>query len=180
MKHIGILMEAIANSNQNLIVRCEISSKSTSELGAEKFGVSPATIERDAQYKRAVDAICCLQRSTERLRPELVEASRRSQRNALASLGGVQLRTLLLSGEISLKKAELIALGKQVHLCPKAVEFKLGIALDLLENPNQENFPLDSTFGANDSPTTEEPTASDSDLALAHHLKLSGRRTGRN
>ena len=154
--------------------------QSTSELGAEKFGVSPATIERDAQYKRAVDAICCLQRSTERLRPELVEASRRSQRNALASLGGVQLRTLLLSGEISLKKAELIALGKQVHLCPKAVEFKLGIALDLLENPNQENFPLDSTFGANDSPTTEEPTASDSDLALAHHLKLSGRRTGRN
>jgi hypothetical protein len=123
-----------------------ISPKSTSKLGAEKFGVSPATIERDAQYKRAVDA--------------------------LTSLGGVQLRTLLLSGEIELKKAELIALGKQLHLCPEAVALKLGIAPDLLGNPNQENSPLDSTFGANDSPSREEPTESHSDLTLAHHLKL--------
>jgi Holliday junction resolvase RusA-like endonuclease len=123
-----------------------ISPKSTSELGAEKFGVSPATIERDAQYKRAVDAI--------------------------ASLGGVQLRTLLLSGEIELKKAELSALGKQVHLCPEAVALKLGIAPDFLGNPNSENSPLDSIKGANDSPSIEEPTESHSDLALAHHLKL--------
>jgi Holliday junction resolvase RusA-like endonuclease len=128
-------------------MRCEISPKSTSELGVEKFGVSPATIERDAQYKRAVDTI--------------------------TSLGGVQLRTLLLSGEISLKKAELIALGKQVHLCPEAVALKLGIALDFLGNPNSENSPLDSTKGANDSPSQEQPTESDSDLAVAHHLKLS-------
>jgi hypothetical protein len=124
-----------------------ISPKSTSELGAEKFGVSSATIERDAQYKRAVDAI--------------------------TSVGGVQLRTLLLSGEIELKKAELIALGKQVHLCPEAVALKLGIAPDFLGNPNQENSPLDSTKGANDSPSIEQPTESHSGLALAHHLKLS-------
>jgi hypothetical protein len=124
-----------------------ISPKSTSELGAEKFGVSPTTIERDAQYKRAVDAI--------------------------ASVGGVQIRTLLLSGEIELKKAELIALGKQVRLCPEAVALKLGIALDLLGNPNQENSLLDSTKGANDSPSIEPPTESHSGLALAHHLKLS-------
>jgi hypothetical protein len=115
MKHIGILMEAITNPNQNLTMRCEISSKSTSELGAEKFGVSPATIERDAQYKRAVDAI--------------------------TSLGGVQIRTLLLSGEIELKKAELIALGKQVHLCPEAVALKLGIAPDLLEILTKRTLP---------------------------------------
>jgi len=133
-----------------------ISPKSTSELGAEKFGVSPATIERDAQYKRAVDAICCKQ-----------------QRFAIASLGGVQLRTVLLSGEIELKKSELIALGKQVHLCPEAVALKLGIAPDLLGNPNEKNSHLDSTLGANDSPSIEEPTESHSGLALAHHLKLS-------
>lgn len=124
-----------------------ISPKTTSELGAEKFGVSPATIERDVQYKRAVDA--------------------------LTHRWGVQIRTVLLSGEIELKKAELIALGKQVHLHPKAVALKLGMAPDLLGNPNEQNFPVDSTLGANDSPSLEEPTESHSDLAQAHHLKLS-------
>jgi DNA (cytosine-5)-methyltransferase 1 len=140
-----------------------ISPKSTSELGAEKFGVSPTTIERDAQYKRAVDAICCLQQRW---------ATPRNA-SAIASVGGVQIRTLLLSGEIELKKTELIALGKQVHLCPEAVALKLGIAPDLLGNSNQKNSLLDSTKGANDSPSIEEPTESHSDLALAHHLKLS-------
>ncbi len=53
----------------------------------------------------------------------------------------------VFSGEIELKKAELIALGKQVHLRPEAVALKLGIALDLLGNHNEENSPLDSTLG---------------------------------
>ena len=123
-------------------------SKSTSQLGAEKFGVSPATIERDVQYKRAVDA--------------------------LTRLGGIQVRTVLLSGKIELKKAELIALFKQAGHQPEAFASKLGRVLDLPGNPNQENSLLDSTLGTNDSQgSIEEPTESDSGLAQAHHLKLS-------
>jgi site-specific DNA-cytosine methylase len=122
-------------------------SKSTSQLGAEKFGVSPATIERDVQYKRAVDA--------------------------LTRLGGLQVRTVLLSGEIELKKAELIALFKQAGHQPEAFASKLGRVLDLPGNPNQENSLLDSTLGTNDSQgLIGEPTESDSGLAQAHHLKL--------
>jgi DNA (cytosine-5)-methyltransferase 1 len=121
--------------------------KSTSELGAEKFGVSPATIERDVQYKWAVDA--------------------------LTRLGGIQVQTVLLSGEIELKKAELIALFKQAGYRPEAFASKLGRVLDLPGNPNQENSLLDSTLGTNDSQgSIEEPTESDSGLAQAHHLKL--------
>ena len=120
--------------HDEVLISPKSTSKSTSELAAEKFGVSPATIERDAQYKRAVDAICCLQQrwATPRNAP------------AIARLGGVQIRTLLLSGEIELKKAELIALGKQVHVHPEAVALKLGIALDFLGNPNEENCPLEA------------------------------------
>ncbi len=123
-------------------------SKSTSQLGAEKFGVSPATIDRDAQYKRAIDA--------------------------LTRLGGGQIRTLLLNGETELKKAKVIALGKQARHQPETVALKLGRVLRLPRNPNQDNSPLDRTLGTNDSQgLIEEPTESHSGLDRAHHLKLS-------